>query len=90
MNLEWSWENTNPPTEKQLRYIANIQRFHEKVPTFRGTTKEEASEYIATYKNYPKREFIDERRPHGDPSQYPQAEDFYDEEMGYTYEFWRY
>lgn len=41
------------PTEKQMKYIQDIQENKEGVPFFIGRTKQEAIEYISKYKDYP-------------------------------------
>ncbi len=41
------------PTEKQLKYISNLQRYRRDVPKFTGETIQEASEFIGKYKDYP-------------------------------------
>lgn len=40
------------PTQKQLEYIEAINDFAEDVPKFYGTTKKDASLYIARYGKY--------------------------------------
>lgn len=40
------------PTQKQLDYIEIINDFADNVPPFKGTTKREASLYIAKYGKY--------------------------------------
>lgn len=62
----------NPATEKQLRYIANIQECLDVEP-FHGTTKEDAAlwleRYVPMYESYMlqmEAEFIDHEENYGD------------------------
>lgn len=44
--------NKPTPTDKQLEYINSIMEFgHYSPPNFKGTTKQEASDYISKYKH---------------------------------------
>lgn len=49
MELNHNWRN-DPATEKQLTYIQEMQEFSVfSIPRFTGTTKGEASDYIAQW-----------------------------------------
>lgn len=40
---------SDKPTEKQMKYIRDLQNYRVGVPTFKGKTKKEASEFINKY-----------------------------------------
>lgn len=77
------------PTNKQLKYISNLQRYRRDVPEFTGKTIQEASEFISRYKDNPNKYekdwtyiydrpvFADDDYPYFDDSDI----DFYQESM---------
>lgn len=52
--------DSDKATEKQLRYIAELQEFSEyPLPAFTGTTKKEASDYIDKWAKLAHRTLVD-------------------------------
>lgn len=46
---------SDKPTEKQMKYIRDLQHYRVGVPIFKGKTKKDASAFISKYCNSPYR-----------------------------------